>query len=62
MSYEKNLLIILVCVLMFLFSAPVYTGEELYVSSNIGFAMASDSDLTDSTVPGIMVNTEFDTG
>jgi hypothetical protein len=24
--------------------------------------MASDSDLTDSTVPGITVNTEFDTG
>ena len=47
---------------MFFFSAPVYSGEELYVSSNIGFAMASDSDLTDSTVPGITVNTEFDTG
>jgi len=47
---------------MFFFFAPVYSGEELYVSSNIGFTMASDSDLTDSTVPGITVNTEFDTG
>ena len=44
------------------FSAPVYGGEELYVSGNIGFAIASDSDLTDSTVPGITVNYEFDTG
>ena len=32
------------------------------MSGNIGFAMASDSDITDSTVPGVTVNTEFDTG
>lgn len=33
-----------------------------YVSGNIGLAMASDSDLTDSTIPGITVNIEYDTG
>ncbi len=59
---KKNLLIIFVCVLAFFFSAPVYSAEGLYVSGNIGFAVASDSDLTDSTVPGITVNIEFDTG
>lgn len=59
---KKNLFIIFGCVLAFFFSAPVYSAEGLYVSGNLGFAMASDSDLTDSTVPGITVNTEFDTG
>jgi opacity protein-like surface antigen len=59
---KKNLLITFACVLVFFFSAPVYSAEGLYVSGNIGFAVASDSDLTDSTVPGITVNTEFDTG
>ena len=59
---KKNLLIISVFVLAFHFSTPVYSAEGLYVSGNFGFAMASDSDLTDSTVPGVTVNTEFDTG
>jgi opacity protein-like surface antigen len=59
---KKNLLIIFVFVLAFHFSTPVYSAEGLYVSGNFGFAMASDSDLTDSTVPGVTVNTEFDTG
>ena len=59
---KKNLLIIFFCILVFFFSAPVFSAEGLYVSGNLGFAMASDSDLTDSAVPGITVNTEFDTG
>jgi opacity protein-like surface antigen len=59
---KKNLLIIFVFVLAFHLSTPVYSAEGLYVSGNFGFAMASDSDLTDSTVPGVTVNTEFDTG
>jgi len=59
---KKNLLIIFVCVLAFFFSTSVYSAEGLYVSGNGGFATASDSDLTDSTVPGVTINTEFDTG
>ncbi len=59
---NKNLLITFVCVLAFFFSTTVYSAEGLYVSGNLAFAMASDSDLTDSTVPGVTVNTEFDTG
>jgi len=59
---NKNLLIIFVCVPALFFSATVHSAEGLYISGNLGFAMASDSDLTDSTVPGVTVNTEFDTG
>lgn len=59
---KKNLLIIFVFVPVFLFSTSVYSAEGLYVSGNLGFAVASDSDLTDSNVPGVTVNTEFDTG
>ena len=33
-----------------------------YVSGNIGLAMANDSDLTISTIPGITANIEYDTG
>ena len=59
---KKNLFITFVCLLAFFSSAPVYGAEGLYVSGNFGFAMASDSDLTNSTVPGTTINTEFDTG
>jgi len=59
---KKNLLTIFVCVLTFFFSTPFCSADRLYVSGNLGFAMASDSDLTDSAVPGITVNTEFDSG
>ena len=59
---KKNLLITFVCLLTLFLAAPVYSAEGLYVSGYFGFAMASDSDLTDSTVPGVTVNTEFDTG
>jgi len=59
---KKNLSIIFFCVQAFFFSAPAYSADGLYANVNIGFAMASDSDITDSTVPGITVNTEFDTG
>jgi hypothetical protein len=51
---KKNLLIISVCVLAFFFSSPAYSAEGPYVSGNIGFAMLSDSDVTDSTIPGIL--------
>lgn len=59
---KKNLIITFICVLAFFFSTPSYGAEGLYMSGNLGIAMASDSDLTDSSVPGVTVNTEFDTG
>jgi opacity protein-like surface antigen len=59
---KKNLLIISVCVLAIFFSSSAYSAEGLYVSGNIGFAMLSDSDITDSTLPGATITTEYDTG
>jgi opacity protein-like surface antigen len=59
---KKNLLIISVCVLAIFLSSSAYSSEGLYVSGNIGFAMLSDSDLTDSTMPGLTLTTEYDTG
>lgn len=59
---KKNLLIISVCVLAFFFSSPAYSAEGPYVSGNIGFAMLSDSDVTDSTIPDITIDMEYDTG
>ncbi|MDH3565866.1 MAG: porin family protein [Desulfobacteraceae bacterium] len=58
---KKNLLIISVCVLAIFFSSSAYSAEGLYVSGNIGFAMASDSDITDSTEP-VTLTMEYDTG
>jgi len=57
---KKNLLIISVCVLAIFFSSSAYSAEGLYVSGNIGFAMLSDSDVTDpDSGPFTM---EYDTG
>jgi opacity protein-like surface antigen len=57
---KKNLLIISVCVLAIFFSSSAYSAEGLYVSGNIGFAMLSDSDITDSGIPEFTM--EYDTG
>jgi opacity protein-like surface antigen len=59
---KKNLLIISVCVLAIFFSSSAYSAEGFYVSGNIGFAMLSDSDITDSTTPGLTITMEYDTG
>ena len=59
---KKNLLIISVCVLAIFFSSSAYSAEGLYVSGNIGFAMLSDSDITDSTDSGVTLTMEYDTG
>lgn len=59
---KKNLLIISVCVLAFFFSSSAYSAEGLYVSGNIGLAIASDSDVTDSLNPGVSEKFEYDTG
>jgi opacity protein-like surface antigen len=56
---KKNLLIISVCVLAIFFTSPAFSAEGLYVSGNVGFAMATDSDFTD---PGITATAEYDTG
>ena len=59
---KKNLLIISVCALVFFFSFPEYSAEVHQESCNIGVAMLSDSDVTDSTIPGITIDVEYDLG
>lgn len=59
---KKKLFIIFVGALLTFFYVPVSGAEGFYVGGNIGFAKADDSELTDSTVPGITVDTEFDSG
>lgn len=56
------LFIIFSAALLPFFYVPVSAAEGFYVSGNIGLAMANDSELTDSTVPGTTVDTEFDSG
>jgi outer membrane autotransporter protein len=51
-----------VCVLAIFFSSSASSAEGFYVSGNIGFAMLSDSDITDSTTPGLTITMEYDTG
>jgi len=57
---KKKLFILFAGALLTFFYVPVSGAEGFYVSGNIGFAKADDSELTDST--GITVDTEFDTG
>jgi len=59
---KKNLITYCICAMLLAFYTSAYSAEGPYVSGNIGFAMLSDSDITDSTVPGITLDSEFDTG
>lgn len=58
---KKLVLFLLGGLIVFSFSAIVY-AEGGYVSGNIGAAILSDIDVTDSTVPGLTVELESDTG
>ena len=59
---KKNLIIISACTLAFFFLSPAYSADGPYVGGNIGLAIVSDSDLTDSTIPGITIDIEYDAG
>lgn len=59
---KKYLLIISICVLSVFVASFAYSAEGPYISGNIGLALASDSDLTDSTVPGFTLTTEYNSG
>lgn len=58
----KSILIISVCAVLLAFSPSAYSAEGLYVSGNIGLAMPTDSDVTDSTEPGVTMDVESDDG
>jgi opacity protein-like surface antigen len=58
----KNILTITVCAMMLSLSSIAYSAEGRYVSYNVGVVIPSDSDVTDSTIPGITLDIESDTG
>jgi len=58
---KKIILLLLNCLIVFSFFTTAYaTGP--YVSGNIGLALLTDSDLTDSTAPGVTIELESDMG
>jgi opacity protein-like surface antigen len=56
---KKNILLIIGCAIILSISSIAYSAEGVYVSANLGLALANDSDLSDSTGTGTM---EFDPG
>lgn len=59
---KKNILMIAGCAMLLSFSSIAYSAEGPYVSGNLGLAIASDSDMTDSTDPGITIDVQSDSG
>lgn len=59
---KKNILLAVCCVAMLSVSTISYSAEGPYVSGNLGLAIPSDSDITDSTLPGITFDVESDMG
>jgi opacity protein-like surface antigen len=50
------------CAMILSLSSIAYSAEGPYVSGNLGIAIANDSEVTDSTAPGITLDIESDTG
>lgn len=59
---KKNVLMIFGCFMLLSISTIAYSAEGPYVSGNLGLAIANDSDLTDSTAPGVTMEIESDVG
>lgn len=59
---KKALLIAAGCTMLLSVSSIAYSADGLYVGGNLGLAIANDSDVTDSTVPGITLEFEYDMG
>lgn len=53
-------LMILGGIFMLLLASSVFAADGVYISGNIGLAVLNDADLTSSTVPGVVVETEYD--
>jgi opacity protein-like surface antigen len=58
----RKILIATGCVVLLCFSTIAYSADGPYVSGHVGIAIASDSDVTDSTAPGIPITVESDAG
>jgi opacity protein-like surface antigen len=59
---KKNILMIAGCAMLLSISSSAYSAEGPYVSGNLGLAIASDSDMTNSTAPGITLDIQSDMG
>lgn len=59
---RKIIFITLCCLTPLFFSATAHSAEGPYLSANLGIAALSDSDITDSTFPGIDMELSYDTG
>lgn len=59
---KRTLLIASCCALPIFFSSFAYSADGPYLGANIGVAWLSDSDVTDSTVPGIPLELSYDSG
>ena len=59
---RKNVIVALSIVMAVFFSSPAYSADGPYVSVNLGMAKASDSDVTDSSLPGEAIDMEYDAG
>lgn len=59
---KKTLLIAASCSMLLSVSSIAYSADGPYLSGNLGLAIASDSDITDSTEPGITLTFESDMG
>jgi len=58
----KKFFILTGCAVLLCFSTIAYSADGPYVSVNAGVAIASDSDVTDSTTPGVTLTVESDAG
>ncbi len=59
---KKKISTIACCAMLLSISTIAYSAEGPYVNANLGLAIPSDSDMTDSTLPGITIDIEADTG
>lgn len=59
---KRRLFLVFGCLIALFFSTAAYSAAGPYVSGNIGMVIPEDSDVTDSTYPGVILDTEFDTG
>lgn len=59
---KRNLIVVAGSILTLSMSSAAYAAQGVYVSGNLGVAMPSDIDATDSTTPGLILSIESDPG
>jgi opacity protein-like surface antigen len=59
---KRTLLIASCCALPIFFSSFAYSADGPYLGAIVGVAFLSDSDVTDSTAPGIPLELSYDSG